>query len=228
MLCVYGPAGSHFNIRWARHADAIDIARLFLMSSDGLAAYIWGAHAQGGQSLEELGAARYAREGVAFSYQNCLLASREQEVLGMLHAFRMPTRNPEEIEPDPVLRPYAELEDAGSLYISGLAVYQRHRRTGVGGALLDCAEALAIQRGLPRLSLICFERNAYARAFYARRGFDVLDRRPVTPHPALHYSDGDALLMVRPVDASDAATRSGLSSYIRHVSHSMGTRGSGS
>lgn len=202
MLSVRGPAGSTFDIRWARREDAIEIARLFLISSDGLAAYIWGAHARDGQSLEELGAARYARDGAAFSYQNCLLASRDQEVLGMVHAFPMPPRKPGEIERDAVLRPYAELEDPGSLYVSGLAVYQRHRGMGGGGALLECAEALAIMRGLPRLSLICFERNATALAFYARRGFQIVDRRPVTPHPVLHYHDGDALLMVRPASVS--------------------------
>lgn len=42
----------------ARRGDAIEIARLFLISSDGLAAYIWGCHARPGQSLDEVGAAR--------------------------------------------------------------------------------------------------------------------------------------------------------------------------
>lgn len=191
------PAG--FDIRWARREDAIEIARLFLISSDGLAAYIWGRHAMPGQSLEEVGAARYAREGVDFSYQNCLLATRGQEVLGMIHAFRMRHRQAEDVETDPVLAPYAALEDPGSLYISGLAVYPRHRAKGIGGALLDYVEALAMTRALPRLSLICFERNATARAFYIRRGFLVEERRPVFPHPTLYHRDGDALLMVRPV-----------------------------
>ena len=54
-------------------------------------------------------------------------------------------------------------------------------------------------RALPRLSLICFERNATARAFYVRRGFLVEERRPVVPHPTLHHRDCDALLMVRSV-----------------------------
>jgi len=38
------------------------------------------------------------------------------------------------VETDPVLASYAALEDPGSLYISGLAVYPRHRRNGIGGA----------------------------------------------------------------------------------------------
>jgi ribosomal protein S18 acetylase RimI-like enzyme len=191
------PAG--FDIRWARREDAIEIARLFLISSEGLATYIWGCHAQPGQLPEEVGAARYAREGVEFSYENCLLARRGAEVLGMIHAFAMRPREPGEMETDPVLAPYAALENPGSLYVSGLAIYPNHRGRGIGGALLDCAEALSMTRALPRLSLICFQRNAAVRAFYARRGFLVEDRRPVVPHPTLHHRDGDALLMVRSV-----------------------------
>ncbi|ATJ81436.1 GNAT family N-acetyltransferase [Halomonas beimenensis] len=187
-----------FDIRWARREDAIEIARLFLISSEGLAAYIWGGLADAGQSLEGIGARRYAREGVAFSFQNCLLATRGQEILGMIHAFPMSERAPGDVEADPVLRPYAELEDPGSLYVSSLAVYPPYRARGLGGALLDCAHTLALNRALPRLSLICFEGNAGARTFYAHRGFRVVDRRRIVPHPALHRRDGDALLMARP------------------------------
>ncbi|MDM8166709.1 GNAT family N-acetyltransferase [Roseovarius sp.] len=193
-----------FDIRWARPVDAAEIARLFLMSSDGLAAYIWSRHAREGEPVEAVGAARYARTGTAFSYENCLLATRGDEVLGMIHAFEMPEPDSEAASPDRVLAPYAELEDPGSLYISGLAVHAPFREHGIGGTLLDYVEALALTRALPRLSLICFEQNVPARDFYLRRGFAVADRRPIVPHPCLHYTKGDALLMVRPLmDAAD-------------------------
>lgn len=193
-----------FDIRWARPVDAAEIARLFLMSSDGLAAYIWSRHAREGEPVEAVGAARYARTGTAFSYENCLLATRGDEVLGMVHAFEMPKPDSEAAAPDRVLAPYAELEDPGSLYISGLAVHAPFRELGIGGTLLDYVEALALTRALPRLSLICFEQNVSARDFYLRRGFAVADRRPLVPHPCLHYTKGDALLMVRPLmDAAD-------------------------
>ncbi|MEQ8294307.1 MAG: GNAT family N-acetyltransferase [Roseovarius sp.] len=187
------------DVRWARRGDAAEIARLFLMSSDGLAAYIWSRHAKEGEPVEAVGAARYARTGTAFSYQNCLLATHGAEVLGMIHAFEMPEPDHDAPDPDAVLAPYAELEDPGSLYISGLAVHAAFRSHGIGGTLLDYVEALALTRALPRLSLICFEQNAPARDFYLRRGFTVADRRPLVPHPCLHYTEGDALLMVRPV-----------------------------
>ncbi len=186
-------------IRPARAEDAGEIARLFLISSDGLAGYIWSRLATPGESPEAVGAARYARMGTAFSYENCLLAVRGEAVIGMVHAFPMPPQAPGEIEEDPVLRPYAELEIPGSLYVAGLVVDARHRGAGVGGALMDRMDGRARSEGCPRISLICFERNARALAFYRRRGFGEIARRAIVRHPSLRYRDGDALLLARPV-----------------------------
>jgi hypothetical protein len=35
--------------------------------------------------------------------------------------------------------------------------------------------------------------------FYDRLGYREKDRRPIVPHPTLHYADGDAILLVREV-----------------------------
>ncbi|HIP79488.1 MAG TPA: GNAT family N-acetyltransferase [Kiloniellaceae bacterium] len=195
------------DIRWAKAEEARAIARLFLISSDGLAAYIWSRIGMPGRKseevgleengLEEVGAARYARSGTAFSYENCLLALAGGDVVGMAHAFPMEADPGPVEEEDPVLRPYAELEDPGSLYLSGLAVEENYRGTGIGAELMDCVEELARAKGLPRVSLICFERNMRALAFYRRRGYREIARRPLVAHPSLHYADGDALLLVR-------------------------------
>lgn len=181
------------SIRTAVERDAADIARLFLVSSDGLAAYIWDCDRPPGLDLLAHGAARYARRGTAFSYENCTVAASGERVIAMLHAFEMPES--EGIEEDPILRPYAELEDPGSLYISGIAVDAGWRGQGIGGALLDVAEDLASHRGCDRLSLICFEENQDALRLYRRRGYEEIDRRPIAPHPCLHHTEGDALLM---------------------------------
>ena len=53
--------------------------------------------------------------------------------------------------------------------------------------------------GAGNVSLICFERNEGAMRLYRRLGFSEIDRRPIVPHPSLHYRDGDALLMAREV-----------------------------
>jgi len=182
-------------IRPATRDDSPEIARLFLISSDGLATYIWSKMQTPGLSLEEVGARRYAREGVAFSYENCLIAVEGDAVLGMLHAFPMERAADAQPETDPILRPYSELEDYGSLYISGVALYPGHRGKGIGTRLLDAAASRARRLGLPRLSLICFEENRRAMALYHRYGFVEIDRRPLVPHPTLKYREGDAVLL---------------------------------
>lgn len=187
--------------RPASRNDCAEIAKLFLISSDGLAEYIWSQMDMPGLSLIEIGTQRYAREGIPFSYQNCLVVEQDGKVVGMLHSFPMePDPGPPEENPDPVLRPYGELEDYGSLYISGIAFYPNYRNQGHGTRLLEAAQERARSLGLPRVSLICFERNEAAMRLYRRFGYQETGRRAIVPHPTLHYSDGDAVLLVRAVD----------------------------
>jgi len=196
-------------VRPARIEDCTDIARLFLVSSDGLAAYIWRQFVPAGAPVLEVGRRRYARDGVDFSYRNCLVAEAGGRVVAMMHSYPMRPRGEAvapsaddgngagEEPPNPVLRPYAELEDSGSLYVAGLAVDPEHRGRGLGRRLMAEARARAERLGLPRVSLICFERNERAMQLYRRLGFVEIDRRPVVPHPCLEHRDGDALLLVR-------------------------------
>ena len=186
-------------IRPARRDDSRTIAELFLISSDGLAAYIWSKVAEPGETTLDAGARRYARDGVAFSYQHCVLADLGGTVAGMAHSFPMDADPAAEPEMDPVLRPYAELEDDGSLYLSGIALFPEHRGRGIGTRLMASVDDRARALGRSRLSLICFERNQGAMRWYRRLGFEELARRPLVPHPLLHYADGDAVLLARGV-----------------------------
>ena len=64
-------------------------------------------------------------------------------MIAMLHSFVMSPRNETGDEAandpandngetqDPVLQPYAELEDPGSLYVAGVAVTPEHRGRGL-------------------------------------------------------------------------------------------------
>lgn len=189
------------DFRPATRRDCPAIAELFLIASDGLAQYIWRRSDTRGLPLLEIGAQRYAREGVAFSYQNCVIAELFGTVAGMLHSFTMEPSpaTSDGCASDPVLQPYSELEDYGSLYLSALAVYPEYRGLGVGSRLLATAEARAQRLGHSRLSLICFERNHGAMRLYRRVGYRERDRRAVVPHPCLRYRDGDAVLLVRSV-----------------------------
>jgi len=189
------------DFRPATRRDCPAIAELFLIASDGLAQYIWCQSDSRGLPLLEIGAQRYAREDVAFSFQNCVIAELFGTVAGMLHSFAMEPSpgSGDECTPDPVLQPYSELEDPGSLYISALAVYPEYRGLGIGSRLLATADARAQRLGHSRVSLICFEQNHQAMSLYRRHGYAERDRRAVVPHPCLRYRDGDAVLLVRPV-----------------------------
>ena len=75
------PGAGPVMVRQAAREDAAAIAGLFLISSDGLAACIWSGMKQPGLSLIEIGPQRYARENVAFSYRNFMMAEAGDAVL---------------------------------------------------------------------------------------------------------------------------------------------------
>lgn len=186
--------------RPASKTDAPVIAELFRISSEGVADYLWtklSDEAGGAKSPIEVGAERYAQEGVDFSYQNCDIAEIEGEPVGMLHAYPMrKKKSGAGGTSDPVLQPFSELEEPNSLYISGLALFPKYRGSGIGTRLLDFSYKRARMEGMKKLSLICFAENEGAFRLYEREGFAERTRRPVPSHPLLHHG-GDAVLMVR-------------------------------
>ncbi|MEQ8321282.1 MAG: GNAT family N-acetyltransferase [Rhodospirillales bacterium] len=186
--------------RPATRDDVRVIAELFQISSEGVADYVWSQMDDPEYKdlpLVERGAKRYLREGVDFSYQNCDMAEIDGTTVGMLHAYPMgdDVGNPPE-DMDPILRPYAELEEPKSLYISGLALYDEYRGAGIGTRLLDFAYKRARAEGMKKISLICFEDNKGAYRLYEREGFQTRKRRPVEYHELIHH-EGHAALMVR-------------------------------
>jgi len=199
---------SKIHVRPARRSDCVDIARLVLMSSDGIAEYIWGPLVVGRGSLVGVGTQRCARDDVPFSYQNCLIAEQNGRVAGSIHVVRvpMPLVEEDQTDPDPVLGPLAELAAKGSLEIRGLAVYPEFRGQGIAAMLVEAAGRHARNWGIDRLSVICFDGNEDALALYRRFGFREASRQPVTPHSALHYTTGDNVLMVRGTSAPIART----------------------
>jgi GNAT superfamily N-acetyltransferase len=190
-------------IRPARKDESRSIAELFEISSDGVASYVWSTlqAAYPGLPLLEIGRCRYEREGTAFSYQNCLMAEDQGQAQGMMHAYPIELPGDAAAPPQPVdavLKPYAELEAPGTLYIAGIAVWPDCRGRGVGTRFLEAARERARGLGLRELSLLCFAGNTGARRLYDRAGFVVVDWRPVVSHPMIRHT-GDVLLMQAPV-----------------------------
>ena len=186
--------------RPAQRADAREIARLFQISSEGGADYIWSLIAQPGEALLDVGAARYAREGVNFSYENCLIAEAEGRVIGMMHSYVMHEDPSPEPVTDPVLAPYADMEVPDTLYISSLALHEGWRSQGLGQAFLKHAQQRCEELGLKGLSLIDYASNTGARRFYERHGFEIVKTCTIVPHPMIRTT-GDAYLMERRMSA---------------------------
>lgn len=190
------------SIRPAIKDDARAIAELYQIAAEGVADYVWATLADDypGLSGVEIGAARYARANELFSYENCFIAEVDGRIAGLSMGFvTVADGEPLPDDFDPVLRPYAELEEDGSLYIAGLATYEGFRGQGIGTQLMERTEQRAREEGRPSLSLIVFEANTDAKRLYDRLGFKEKDRRAIIPHPLIHVT-GDALLMVRPLD----------------------------
>jgi ribosomal protein S18 acetylase RimI-like enzyme len=192
---------ANVTFRPARKEDAREIAELFQISSEGVADYVWTTLQDDypGLSLIEIGDRRYRRENTDFSYQNCLMVEADGAVVGMMHSYAMPDSvDPVPDDFDPVLRPMAELEIPGSLYISGLALRPDFRNRGVGTRLLDRARQRARELGLGQISLLVFEANEGGVRLYRRHGYREVGRRALVPHPLIHCT-GDVLLFVTDV-----------------------------
>lgn len=184
--------------RPAGREECRTIARLYSISSDGLADYIWTTLAKPGEDILDVGERRYSNEELLFSYKNCIVAEYQGGIVGMLVAFPMylPEGPNAANEPDPVLVPYAKLEKDSSYYIMGVAVFPEYRGKGIGTRFLELAEGKALGYGLSQLSLIVFEQNEGAKRLYERHGFYEIAREAVVPHGLIHHT-GYALLMVK-------------------------------
>jgi len=176
--------------------DARRIAELYSLASDGISDYIWSKQARPGDNLLDIGQKRYERRNTAFSYENCLVAEVEGgNVVAVLLAYEM-QEDFDYVEDDPVLKPFWLLEEPNSFYIAGLAVEASWRRRGIARILMQMAEEKCREKKMPALSLIVLEGNTIAHGFYQRLGYREVMRKPIVPHPLIHYT-GDALLLVK-------------------------------
>lgn len=188
-------------IRPAQQDDAPVLARLIDMAGEGIPRFLWTGNPEGLEPLD-WGARRAARDEGGFSYRNASVAVIDDAVAGMLLGYRQP--DPYDVgdldEVPAVVRSLIELEARapGSWYVNALAALPEYRGQGVGTALLDEAERLAMETGAPALSLIASEENAGAVRLYENTGYRSCDRCPITDYPGAPYG-GDWLLMVKPL-----------------------------
>lgn len=188
--------------RKANIADCSHIVSLYSMASDGIANYVWSTMAGPGENPEEVGLRPYQRENILYSYLNCIIAETNNQVIGMMLSYPMHIGSDPDFDAyDPVLLPYARLEEDNSYYISAMAVYPDYCSMGIGKQFLAMAEKNAKQQGYNKLSLIVVEENKLALNLYKKKGYKEVMREGIVPHPLIHCQ-GDALLMVKNLLAS--------------------------
>jgi len=192
-------------MRPATKTDCRAIAELALMAGEGIPAYFWGQSRQVGQDIEDVGAQNAASDTGNFSYRNVHLAVIDNDIAGMILAYRLPdAENAEDPEDFPAfIRPLIELEQCvpGSFYINMLAAYPKYRNQAVGTRLMGLADGLAARAGCSLLSVEVFEQNDGALRLYRRLGYSIEQRRPVVPH-ACHPYEGDVVLLTKPVSVT--------------------------
>ncbi|NIR29264.1 MAG: GNAT family N-acetyltransferase [Gammaproteobacteria bacterium] len=188
--------------RAARRGDAPELAELFAVCSGGVAQYVWESMRASFPGLTplEIGARRYARDDIDFSYRNCVVAERDGRLAGLLLTFAVRERESDasaSADIPEILRPYAALERPGTWYIGGLAARPQYAALGLGRRFLELAATQAQARGYAELSALVFEQNRKVLRLCRRGGFAVVGRRPVVPHPLIHYT-GDVVLLSAP------------------------------
>ena len=190
-----------FSIRPANSSDCLEIAKLYQISSSGVADYIWSKLAEDGDDLLDVGRRRYTRRNTNFSFENCWVVvtpgDLKEQIVALLVAFPMHI-DAGALEDDPVLQPYSELEEDNSYYVCGVAVHRDYQGRGIGKCLMAKAQEDAQTRGYCKISLLVFDQNTGAKRLYDDLGFEVIDSREVIPHPLIHYT-GKVLLMVKSI-----------------------------
>jgi ribosomal protein S18 acetylase RimI-like enzyme len=185
-------------IRKATLTDCRDVAELALMAGEGIPAYFWQESQQPGEDIEDVGAAKLRSETENFSYRNTVVATIDDQVAGMMLAYKLEdedlARLPE------FIRPLIELEQLvpATFYINMLATFPKYRNMSVGTKLMQQVDILAKDNSCNTSSIQVFDENEGALRLYLRLGYQILDSRKVVPH-SCHPYQGEVLLLTRPV-----------------------------
>jgi ribosomal protein S18 acetylase RimI-like enzyme len=169
--------------RAATPDDAMALAELVNMASEGLTYHLWGKMVEPGESPWDVGQRRARREEASFSYRNAILLEEGGQVVAWLIGYRLQD-TPEPIDPaatPPMFVALQELENLvpGTWYVNVLATYPTHRGKGHGARLLRAADLIASDAGCRGLSIIVSNANAVARRLYERNGYRTRAERPI-------------------------------------------------
>jgi GNAT superfamily N-acetyltransferase len=183
--------------RKASMADLTHLIRVRMMAKGGYDEALFEGL---DQSVEEIIETELSNPRLTAHYKNYWVALSHDEIIGGLLAF--PWNDYENDSHNPLVpeerylieEPFEDFEAPGNYHIAELSVYPESARRGIGSVLLLLARELAIERNFTELCLLVFAENTGAVALYKKHGYQVVDRRPVNPHPRAIYS-GEVLQM---------------------------------
>lgn len=185
-------------MRNAQASDAFSIAELHRLASEGAADVKWEREAERGETPADVGARLISDETGPLSWKNAVVARQYGMTVSVLHAAPAGEPAPLPQEDDAALRPFREMAEPGSLFISALCVYPAFQGQGLRASLLKVARPRARAEGLDRMSILAFEQDAGTMAFLKAEGFEAIDRRSLKTHELIR-ARGDLVLMVAPV-----------------------------
>ena len=194
--------GYELQIENAQRHHANDLAKLINIAGEGMPELIWAGMAQADQSAMDVGIERALRNSGGFSYTNARVCIENNQVLGMLLAYKQ--ADPYEIgditDYPEMIKPLVELEAMapGSWYINALATYAPHQGKGVATILIADTEQCAMINNCDALTLICASENLRAKQFYYKLGFRIVDSKDVVDYPGCLHG-GEWLLMYKEV-----------------------------
>ncbi|WP_375570836.1 GNAT family N-acetyltransferase [Ahrensia marina] len=191
-------------IRPAEPSDAPTLAKLIDIAGEGIPRWLWSRSSSDRQDPLDVGAERAHRTEGGFSYRNALVAERDGRPIGMVLSYAIdtaPDDDPDDL-PAPIA-PFVELEaqSVGTWYVNALAVSAGWRGAGVGSALMQAAEDLALKAGYGSMSIQVYSQNAGAVQLYQRLGYRDHARARVREHPCQPYYDEDVLLLLKPLNS---------------------------
>lgn len=185
-------------VRDAAPDDARALARLITIAGAGIPEWLWSGMAGPGEDVLDVGERRARRDKGGFSWTNAIVASADDDVIGMILGYRLePDDSPLGDMPE-IMRPFVELERLvpETWYINAFALFEPWRSRGIGARLLAAAEDRAREAGCAWMSVQTFSATPRAEAFYLRHGFRRLEARPL-PEPSPCRYRGDTVLLVR-------------------------------
>ena len=189
-----------FEFKPAEPEDAESIAGIVARTSGGIVDYLLRG-AVPNISPQEILTSLIISEDNAYSYENAVLAVKNNELAGLVlsypwHMHNLPDTAKNLISRDRLERLWEILFqlDEKSLHINTIWVREDLRGRGIADAFIDIASSLALESGLNRLSLHVWADNTRAINFYNRHNFLIVKRIPVEPHTLLPHQGGKLLM----------------------------------